>query len=209
LSKLFDATIDTCTQFVRKECKEIGPSTDIGLFRSLCNILQTTLVDFPDPNENTAAPTKEVSESLELRIEYRFFFALVWSLGGVLDAASRIKFDEFLRTLMQMQGRRAIFPKDGTIYDFVFKYDFMLYGRKDVESASSSHAMWMRWVDTIEQAPSISPSLKFNQITIPTKDTARYGFLMDLLIPNAVPFLFVGPTGRKYFVVSDMILLAF
>lgn len=196
LMALFDQTIDPCTQFVRKECKEIGPTNDIGLFKSLVNILQTTIGDMPTPPVEL---TKDVADAVELRLEYRFYFALIWSVGGVLDAASRTRFDQFLRGQMQSQGRRAVFPKDGQVYDFVFKYDFMQYGQrsKSTTETSSDAAAWIRWVDTIEENPVISPQIKFSEITIPTKDTARYNFLMDLLIPNGMPFLFVGPTGRR------------
>ena len=40
-----------------------------------------------------------------------FLFSLVWSVGAVLDGPSRLKFDEFFRTLCEMEGQKAKYPR--------------------------------------------------------------------------------------------------
>ena len=40
-----------------------------------------------------------------------FFFAIVWSVGATLDGRSRLKFDEFFKSLCDMEGSNAKYPK--------------------------------------------------------------------------------------------------
>lgn len=43
---------------------------------------------------------------------------------------------------------------------------------------------------------SIPEGSKFSSIIVPTKDSARYTFLLDTAIKHNQPVLFVGPTGE-------------
>jgi dynein heavy chain len=48
---------------------------------------------------------------------------------------------------------------------------------------------------------------KIREMLVPTMDTARYTFLMDLCIEHARPILFVGPTGTgKSVYVQDKLM---
>lgn len=53
---------------------------------------------------------KLLEEQTNMIISY-FFFSLVWSVGGTLDSNSRIKFDAFFKSLCDMEGPTAKFPK--------------------------------------------------------------------------------------------------
>lgn len=73
------------------------------------------------------------------------------------------------------------YPEEGSVYD----YQFVKEGLGE----------WIPWTKSIDDAPAIPKDASFNSIIIPTVDTVRYTYLMDLLVKHEKPTLFVGPTG--------------
>lgn len=73
------------------------------------------------------------------------------------------------------------FPDNGNIYD----YHFIKEGL----------GKWVAWQEALVDVPAIPNDALFNTIIIPTVDTVRYTYLMDILVKHGKPCLFVGHTG--------------
>ncbi|KAI9333781.1 dynein heavy chain and region D6 of dynein motor-domain-containing protein [Zopfochytrium polystomum] len=190
LLQLFETLVGPSLQFIRRECKELSPTSDIGLVCSLIRLLDSTIGDFRirNPDQNLADTTAR------LKIECRFVFSLIWSIGGSIDSQSQLKFDAHLREALGRQSPAMQLPipaEEGTVYDFVFE--------------SHPTDRWTLWLHTIEQAP-IPAEAQFSEIIVPTKDTARYHYLLELLVMNNQPYLLIGPTGtgKSKYIASKM-----
>lgn len=73
------------------------------------------------------------------------------------------------------------FPAKGEVYDYHFV-------KQDL-------GKWVPWSDSLRDLPAIPSDAQFNSIIVPTVDTVRYTYLMDMLLKHEKPCLFVGPTG--------------
>ncbi|KAF4024010.1 hypothetical protein G4228_015792 [Cervus hanglu yarkandensis] len=66
---------------------------------------------------------------------------------------------------------------------------------------------WIHWNELIKSISLGNKRVKIQDIIVPTMDTIRYTFLMDLSITYAKPLLFVGPTGTgKSVYVKDKLM---
>ena len=134
---------------------------------------------------------------LELYAENVFTFALVWTIGGDVNEASRLTFDAFLRALAKgtppaqykiaegAQVRpwiRWVPEGEATCYEFLFI------------PTSGTWELWANSLTTIGPLPS-PPNDAGGDILVPTVDTIRYIWLLDTLVKAGKQPLFVGPTG--------------
>ena len=205
LEDLFEWLVEPCLRFVRKNCKELIPTSDINLPFALMNIFESLMDPF------RVAEGEEVSmneKEQRIFVDCAFVFSIVWSIGGTTENAGRKKFDDFLRRLVdhrvelkpdrkdfdlgpgltivppsrsKQQKLYKSFPSgaEGTVYDLVFVREVM---------------QWKNWLKTVESKP-VDEKLEFQDIVVTTIDTVRYRFLFDLLVGHGKHVLFGGPTG--------------
>ncbi|KAI9206289.1 dynein heavy chain and region D6 of dynein motor-domain-containing protein [Polychytrium aggregatum] len=189
LEALFDWVVPPCLAMIRSECKEFVATSPINMAVSLMNYVTCQLDEFAVEQKQG----EEIAPNIaSLWIHNAFLFAAVWALGGTIDGESRKKFDAFFRRLVDGGDNSNPIPKNvkidkpipgnGLVYDYVFQPERKFGGS------------WKLWVETIPKFE-IPAKAKFNQITVPTIDTARYSHLLDLLITHNKQVLFVGPTG--------------
>ena len=201
LEELFAWLVEPSIRFVRKNCKELIPTSDINLPFALMNIFESLMDEFriKEDEEFTMSEKEQ-----RIFVDCCFVFSVVWSVGGSTDAAGRKQFDNFFRKLVDMRvdpkperkdfdlgpGLTITLPKqklyksfapsgEGTVYDLHF----------DKEAFQ-----WRNWLKTVDVAP-VSEKLEFQNIVVTTIDTIRYRFLFDLLVTHGKHVLFGGPTG--------------
>ncbi|XP_037706594.1 dynein heavy chain 7, axonemal isoform X3 [Choloepus didactylus] len=195
---LFDRMVPVSVEFIRKHTKELSPTTDTNLVRSLMNLIDCFMGDFADEVKQKGRNDRETYSLLE----GIFLFSLIWSIGASCKDDDRLKFSKILRELMEgpiseltrnkyklLSGTEQTssktltvpFPEKGTIYDYQF--------------VTEGVGKWEPWIKRLADAPPIPRDTLFNEIIVPTLDTIRYSALMELLTTHQKPSIFIGPTG--------------
>ncbi|RMX38335.1 hypothetical protein pdam_00005508 [Pocillopora damicornis] len=179
---LFLWALPACISFVRKNCKEPVSMQDSNLAHSLMNLVEILMKDIPE-EDNKYAKSWLISS---------FLFSMVWSVGACVDTDSRAKFDVYLKDLMAGKNEEcpipsivgkieSPIPNEGLVYDYLFE-------RK-------GRGNWIPWTKTIKEGVAGGKGQQISDIIVPTMDTARYSYLMEIMFNNNKPLLLVGPTG--------------
>uniref|UniRef100_A0A8C4WR96 Dynein, axonemal, heavy chain 12 n=1 Tax=Eptatretus burgeri TaxID=7764 RepID=A0A8C4WR96_EPTBU len=181
LLDLFHWLVPPALQFIRKRCKELIPTLNSNLVTSLTRLFDMLLID----------ELQQLEEVKHLRAG--FAFALVWSLGALCDFESRVKFDAFLRDALTGKSSECPIPESVGKWECPFDDKGLVYDYMYEESIKN-----LNFGDQ---------NTKVQDMIVPTIDTARYTYLMDLCIQHGRPLLFVGPTGTgKSINVKDKLL---
>ena len=155
----------------------------------LCAVLDSLL---PTRNEETKdkdgnGPSLGIGSSL---MESIFITAVYWSLGASLIEESRVKFDAYMKklaSLNEVSGEGAVagpgeipthFP---TLYEYFFDQELN---------------KWVPWADKVPEYVH-NKTVKFNEILVPTVDTVRNTWLLELMVKIRRPVVLVGETGTS------------
>ncbi|CAG11277.1 unnamed protein product, partial [Tetraodon nigroviridis] len=121
-----------------------------------------------------------------------FAFSLVWSVGGSCDTDSREKFSEFFREIISGKSVEHPIPASVGEWDCPMTEAGLVY---DYRYEFKGRGCWVHWNESIKKGPLGNKNTKVQDIIVPTIDTIRYNYLMDLHVSYEVPLLLVGPTG--------------
>ena len=136
---------------------------------------------------------KEKSAGLGLSsavLECHFLTALYWSLGAGLVEDSRIRFDTHVKKLSGLSN----VPGEGAVagpgeipvhYPTLFEYHFDRELHK-----------WVPWADKVPEYEH-TVGIKYHEILVPTVDTVRNTWLLELMVKIKRPVVFVGETGTS------------
>ncbi|KAG7228180.1 hypothetical protein INR49_013343 [Caranx melampygus] len=196
LLELFHWLLPPALRMLRKHCREVVPTSNSNNVMSLCRLFEMLLTE--------PVKTDPGDKNICSWIMAAFTFSLVWSVGGSCDTDSREKFSEFLRETVSGKSEEYPVPaavgkwecsmdEKGLVYDYF--YEFNGKGR------------WVQWNDLIKNVNLGNSNTNVQEIIVPTIDTVRYTYLLDLCINYRMPLLFVGPTGTgKSVYVKDKLM---
>ncbi|XP_040909250.1 dynein heavy chain 12, axonemal [Toxotes jaculatrix] len=184
LLELFHWLLPPALRMLRKHCREVVSTSNSNTVMSLCRLFEMLLTEpvNRDPGD----------KNIRTWIMAAFAFSLVWSVGGSCDADSREKFSEFFRVTVSGKTEQHPIPatvgkwecpmdEKGLVYDYFYEF--------------KGKGSWVQWNDAIKNVNLGDKNTKVQEIIVPTIDTVRYTYLLDLCISYGMPLLFVGPTG--------------
>jgi len=176
LSNCMDKYMDEVLEFKRSKCREPVATDELASIRQF-----TTLFD--------AHHIQSVGD-----VEPIFVFCIVWSIGGSIDHASRLRFDAMLHRIMPLKlfpHTPASAPTDTTVFDFYY----------DAERRA-----FVPWVEKIPTYHLPHENTPFFKIMIPTVDSVRTKHLATLLLKAGMNTLIVGNVGAGKSMVVDSCL---
>ncbi|XP_052396332.1 dynein axonemal heavy chain 12 [Carassius gibelio] len=184
LQQLFEWLLPPALVLLRKQCREVIPTSNSNTVVSLTRLFEMLLT----------GPLNEDPGNKNIRtwIMASFAFALVWSVGGCCDADSRSRFDQFLREIISGKADNYPIPATVSRWECPFEEKGLVY---DYSYEFKGKGRWVHWNESIRNAPLGDKNTKVQDIIVPTIDTVRYTYLMDLCIQYGIPLLLVGPTG--------------
>ncbi|KAM9758655.1 dynein axonemal heavy chain 1 [Menidia menidia] len=189
LKHLFFRFLEDSITFVRTSVKEVIPSLDSSLIFSLLKLMDCFFSSLKVEKSEMQQP---LSDRLKELIEPWFFFSLVWSIGATGDQVGRQHFSAWLKSKMAEEKIKLCFPGEGLVYD----YRVGDSGISNAENQDVQKDREVQWISWMKYAESVAiPQVDFPGIFVPTADTVRTSFLMELLLTNQKPMLCVGPSG--------------
>ena len=177
---LFEWLIDPLINFIHSKCKMVTTGiVDNGLIQGLINIFESLLDEFRNDEHQRLKP-----EDVSLWLQSLFMFSCVWSLGSAVDADSRPIFNEYIKNLVTESNKFPVlvqFPSDQSVYDYAF---------------DKSKSVWVHWMTTSTPLNiPIDADIQFHEMFVPTIESVRTTYLLELLIAHGKHVLFTGPTG--------------
>lgn len=170
--------IETFLEFVKEKCSQKIESVENNLVSSCMNMFHALVLEKADFAQ------MEPTARLEIVKKY-LFLSMVWSFGANIFDTNVTGFSDFARrTLAEMVPSLP----EGSVFSF------------NVNNASGQFIPWKSLVKDFKYDPKKS----YFSILVPTEDTTRYGFLLDLMVRNNRNVLLMGDTGvGKTVVIQD------
>lgn len=176
-------------EFARRHMSLLAPVSGQMMCSSLLRLLDSLIMGVKD---DAALASDLGDRGLSAWLEGAFLFALVWTVGGAATQDSRAKFNVWLRkalngSLVPEVDRRSLVappPPQGSLFEYVF----------EPPTSSTSVGTWLAWTTRYDAQPS-RPEGDLTSIIVPTVDTERYTYLLNLAIAHRHHAAFVGSTG--------------
>ncbi|CAF3393401.1 unnamed protein product [Rotaria sp. Silwood1] len=168
LTILFDKYVPMCLDAVKSRFKKITPIVEGAHIHMLCRLLECMLTSATTP----ADCPKEL-------YELYFVFACVWAFGSALfqDQITdhRLEFSKWWIT----EFKSIKFPVQGTVFDYY------------IDPETKKFESWTKLVPKFR----LDSEMPLQSVLVPTAETTRIRYFMDLLLEKGWPIMLVGNAG--------------
>lgn len=175
---LFDKWVNRALKFKELNCVEPVQVSDFSAVMSLCSLLDAIL-------KTEVGLRKELlGTDYSSCLEKIFVFAMTWSIGASVDENGRKKFS------VHLQDIDAIAPVANTLYDYY------------VDVSKNDFKGWD------EKVPNWKPlkSMTFHDMIVPTVDTVRNSYIVEILLRIKKNVMIVGATGTGKTILANNLL---
>ncbi|EFN51784.1 hypothetical protein CHLNCDRAFT_37234 [Chlorella variabilis] len=170
LNMLFSKYVDGTLEHCRRNYKTVVPLPAINQVQTLCKILEGILPK--EVQRGGPPPDKKL-------LEHHFVFACIWAFGGCLLVDKITDYRLQFSRWWQGEHKTVLFPAEGTVFDYFV----------DDQNVCMTH--WRQRVTQFTYVPD-ADSMSF---CVPTVETTRLNYLLELLLPNMHHVMFVGNSG--------------
>lgn len=174
--------------------RTVIPQTGLNMVTQLCHIIDAI---YPAPMEETRKPDEEIDEGL---LECIFLVAVYNSIGASLIGDDRENFDIFIKKQCSMIPQEDSMAERADLrhlpISFPTLYDYFL----DVKEGE-----WVAWEWLVPEYKH-DRDKRFSEILVPTVDTIRTTYLLQLMNEIRRPIVLVGETGTsKTAIIQDFL----
>ena len=175
LQLFFDRYVGPMLDFLSRECHSKMSCSEMGLVASLTTQLSALIAQAHEFNGGAASAA--ISST---HLERMFILALLWSLAGLLETADRVKVDLKLRTVTKLLPTNT--GEGETVYEY------------RVHEVSGEWEYWGAKVPEWDP-PTTDIGASFASILVPTIDSARCEYTLELSLGQQRPVLLIGGPG--------------
>jgi dynein heavy chain len=162
---LFEKYVPPCLDAMKTRFKTITPMTEWSMVNTLCHLLELLLTP-----ENT--PEGCPKEDYELY----FAWAAVWAFGGQLFKDQLVDWRDEFSKWWSTEFKTIKFPTNGSVFDYYIR---------------SNDKKFVSWSDLVPKFE-FDPELPLAAALVPTAETVRVRYWMDMLVQAGHPVLLVG-----------------
>ncbi|XP_026849759.1 dynein heavy chain 12, axonemal [Drosophila persimilis] len=181
VSAMLQWLLPQCQTFVRRNCSQFVRSGEFNCMLTTFDLIDMLLDEAIEENP------EDYQKYIVGYFQAAILFALAWGVGGILDTASRDKFDAFLRKIYdgeeanppEFLGKMEVTPPvEGLLVEYVYVF--------------KQRGTWRYWP---ELAKRMDVEETKTGVIVPTVDTGRYVHLLKMHVKHKKRMLLVGPTG--------------
>ncbi|XP_063674391.1 dynein axonemal heavy chain 1-like isoform X3 [Bolinopsis microptera] len=192
LQTLFDTYLEGALKALRKNCKEMLTTMNSSLIDSTNRYMECFFAPFTK-TEGPQIP-EEKSAMIPMLIEPWFIFSLTWAIPACCDSDGRKNFSLWLRGAMKDANAQMPYPEAGQVFDYKLDDGGASIFDDDEEEIKDRKICWEMWTKEMPEL-NITPESKFQDIIVPTMDTIRSEYLIEMLLVNKKQLMCIGPTG--------------